>query len=112
MDTFCPNSKSIYKNFAKKLQKNCKKFAKKLQKSCKKVAKILQKFCKKLFQKNLQIFCRFFAEFLQLHILQKVLQFRPSEESVKEADEFGCTDAMGFLNWHIFASSFPLEVES
>ena len=55
---------------------------------------------------------KIFAEFLQLHILQKVLQFRPSEESVKEADEFGCTDAMGFLNWHIFASSFPLEVES
>ena len=58
----------------KKLQKNCKKIAKKLQKSCKKVAKILQK--------NLQKFCRFFAEFLQLHILQKVLHFRPGEESV------------------------------
>ena len=63
MDTFCPNPKSIYKNFEKKLQK-----------SCKKVAKILQK--------NLQNFCRFFAEFLQLHILQKVLHFRPREESV------------------------------
>ena len=78
MDTFCPNPKSIYKNFekkiAKKLQKICKKIAKKLQKSCKKVAKILQK--------NLQNFCRFFAEFLQLHILQKVLHFRPREESV------------------------------
>ena len=58
------------------MQKNCKKVAKKLQKSCKKVAKILQK--------NLQNFCRFFAEFLQLHILQKVLHFRPREESVKE----------------------------
>ena len=75
MDTFCPNPKSIYKNFAKKLQKICKKIAKKLQKSCKKVAKILQK--------NLQNFCRFFAEFLQLHILQKVLHFRPREESVR-----------------------------
>ena len=63
MDTFCPNPKSIYKNFEKKLQQNCKK-----------VAKILQK--------NLQNFCRFFAEFLQLHILQKVLHFIPREESV------------------------------
>ena len=76
-----------------------------MQKGCKKVAKKLQKNCKKIEKK-------IFAEFLQLHILQKVLQFRPHEESVKEADEFGCTDAMGFLNWHIFASSFPLEVES
>ena len=85
MSTFCPNPKSIYKNFEKKLQKNCKKFAKKLQKNCKKVAKKLQKSCKKvakILQKNLQNFCRFFAEFLQLHILQKVLHFRPREESV------------------------------
>ena len=58
MDTFCPNPESIYKNFAKKLQKICKKIAKKLQK-------------------------RFFAEFLQLPILQKVLHFRPREESVR-----------------------------
>ena len=74
MDTFCPNFKSIYKNFEKQLQKNCKKFAKNLQKSCKKIAKKLQKFCKKI--------CKIFAEFLQLHILQKVLHFRPREESV------------------------------
>ena len=65
----------IPNQFTKILQKNCKKIAKKLQKSCKKVAKILQK--------NLQNFCRFFAEFLQLHILQKVLHFRPREESVR-----------------------------
>ena len=85
MDTFCPNPKSIYKNFEKKLQKNCKKIAKNLQKNCKKIAKKLQKSCKKvakILQKNLQNFCRFFAEFLQLHILQKVLHFRPREESV------------------------------
>ena len=79
MDTFCPNPKSIYKNFTKKLQKNCKKIAKKLQKNCKKVAKILQK--------NLQNFCRFFAEFLQLHNLQKVLHFRPREESIRSASQ-------------------------
>ena len=42
----------------------------------------MQKVAKKL-QKNLQNFCRFFAEFLQLHILQKVLHFRPREESVR-----------------------------
>ena len=48
-----------------------------MQKSCKKVVKILQK--------NLQNFCRFFAEFLQLHILQKVLHFRPREESVTDS---------------------------
>ena len=79
MDTFCPNPKSIYKNFTKKLQKNCKKIAKKLQKNCKKVAKKLQI--------NLQNFCRFFAEFLQLPILQKVLHFRPREESVSVANK-------------------------
>ena len=44
--------------------------------------KILQKNCKKI-AKKLQKFCRFFAEFLQLHILQKVLHFRPREESVR-----------------------------
>ena len=54
----------------------CKKFAKQLQKNCKRIAKNLQK--------NLQNFCRFFADFLQLHILQKVLHFRPPEESVRE----------------------------
>ena len=64
MGTFCPNPKSI-----------CKKLKKKLQKSCKKIAKILQK----VVVKNLKNFCRFFAEFLQLHILQKVLHFRPRE---------------------------------
>ena len=57
--------------------KNFKKFEKKIQKSCKKIAKILQK----VVVKNLQNFCRIFAEFLQLHILQKVLHFRPREES-------------------------------
>merc|ERR1712001_743172 len=75
----------------KKLQKNCKKIAKKLQKICKKIAKKLQKSCKKvakILQKNLQNFCRFFAEFLQLHILQKVLHFRPREESVKASIEW------------------------
>ena len=75
----------IPNQFTKILQKNCKKIAKKLQKSCKKIAKKLQKSCKKvvkILQKNLQNFCRFFAEFLQLHILQKVLHFRPREESV------------------------------
>ena len=55
-----------------------------MQKSCKKIAKILQK----VVVKNLQNLCRFFAEFLQLHILQKVLHFRPREESVK----FACTN--------------------
>ena len=75
----------IPNQFTKILKKNCKKIAKKLQKNCKKVAKKLQKSCKKvakILQKNLQNFCRFFAEFLQLHILQKVLHFRPREESV------------------------------
>ena len=41
-----------------------------MQKNCKKIAKKLRKICK------------IFAEFLQLHILQNVLQFRPREESV------------------------------
>ena len=68
----------IPNQFAKIFQKNFKKFKKKIQKSCKKIAKILQK----VVVKNLQNFCRFFAEFLQLHILQKVLHFRPREESV------------------------------
>ena len=39
----------------------------------------------KVVVKNLQNFCRFFAELLQLHILQKVLHFRPREESVTQA---------------------------
>ena len=56
-------------------------FAKNLQKICKKIGQNLQKFCKKLLQKNLQN-CRFFAEFSHLHILQKILLFRPREESV------------------------------
>ena len=75
----------IPNQFTKILKKNCKKIAKNLQKNCKKIAKKLQKSCKKvakILQKNLQNFCRFFAEFLQLHILQKVLHFRPREESV------------------------------
>ena len=59
------------------MQKNCKKIAKKLQKNCKK----LQKNCKKI-AKKLRKICKIFAEFLQLHILQNVLQFRPREESV------------------------------
>ena len=89
MGTFYPNPKSIWKKIAKRLQKNCKKvaknckkIAKKLQKNCKKVAKKLQKSCKKVakkLQKNCKKICKIFAEFLQLHILQKVLHFRPCE---------------------------------
>ena len=39
----------------------------------------MQKLCKKI--------CKIFAEFLQLHILQKVLHFRPREESVRGLGE-------------------------
>ena len=48
----------------KKLHRICKNFAKSC---CKKICKIFADF----------------SEFLQLHILQKVLQFRPREESVR-----------------------------
>ena len=95
MDTFCPNPKSIYKNFTKKLQKNCKKVAKKLQKNCKKIAKKLQKNCKKV-AKKLQksckmrkrnfLLCKIFAKFLQ--ILNLHTDFRPREESVSIFDCF------------------------
>ena len=81
MDTFCPNPKSIYKNFTKKLQKNCKKIAKKLQKSCKKIAKKLQKSCK--MRKRNFLLCKIFANFLQ--ILNLHTDFRPREESVTDS---------------------------
>ena len=64
MDSFCPNPKSIHKNFTKKFQKNCDKVAKKLQRNCKKIAKKLQKSCKNFAKKSakiLQFFCRIFA---------------------------------------------------
>ena len=91
MDTFCPNPKSIYKNFekkfAKKLQKKlkkiCKKIAKKLQKSCKKIAKKLQKSCK--MRKRNFLLCKIFAKFLQ--ILNLHTDFRPREESVISSNE-------------------------
>ena len=74
MDTFCPNPKSIYKNF----KKNCKKISKKLQKSCKKIAKKLQKSFK-MHKRNF-LLCKSFANFLQ--ILNLHTDFRPREESV------------------------------
>ena len=53
-----------------------------MQKNCKKIEKNLQKFCKKFAKICYKKICKIFAEFLQLHILQKFLHFRPREESV------------------------------
>ena len=58
----------------------CKKFAKKSQKNRKKIAKNLQKICENFAKKS----CDKFAKFLRRHILQKVLHFRPREESVRD----------------------------
>ena len=77
--------------FVKCFAKNSQKNAKKLQKNCKKIAKKLQKNCKKI-EKKLQKNCIKFAKFL--HILQKVLQFRPREESVR---------LLRHVNWYLRA---------
>ena len=70
------------------MQKICKKFAKKLQKIYKKIAKKLQNNCKNFAKcaKKIFLLCKIFANFLQ--ILNLHTDFRPREESVKEAGEF------------------------